>query len=183
MYYAIYKDVRNSSWQCFLDFKLTKLPIDILKITRLAGIKVIRNSIVDDLLPGENGKAYFDGKWWRIIYNDLNSTELSRFTIAHELGHIFLGHELTYAKYVQACEFTTRPKSEEQADQFAIRLLCPACILWGLNLHTPDEIAKFCKVDMKIASIRAKRMEELYARKKFLTHPLEQEVFSNFYDQ
>ena len=98
MYYAIYKDVRNSSWQCLLDFKLTKLPIDILKITRLAGIKVIRNSIVDDLLPGENGKAYFDGKWWRIIYNDLNSTELSRFTIAHELGHIFLGHELTHKK-------------------------------------------------------------------------------------
>ena len=180
MYYAIYKNIRNSSWQCLLDFELTSLPIDILKITRSAGIKVIRNSMVDDLLPGENGKAYFDGEQWIIIYNDLNPTELSRFTIAHELGHIFLGHELTHTKYVQASGFTAKQKSEEQADQFAIRLLCPACVLWGLDLHAPNEIAKHCKVDVKIASIRAKRMKILYAREKFLTAPLEKEVFDRF---
>lgn len=185
MYYAIYKNIRNSSWKCLLDFELTSLPIDILKITRSSGIKVIRNSMVDDLLPGENGKAYFDGEQWIIIYNDSNPTELSRFTIAHELGHIFLGHELTHKKYAQAREFTTKPKSEEQADQFAIRLLCPACVLWGLDLHTPNEIAKHCKVDMEIASIRANRMKTLYAREKFLTDPLEKEVFNrfNFYIQ
>ncbi len=180
MYYAIYKNLRNSAWQCLLDFDLTCLPIDVLKITRSAGIKVIRNSIVNDLLPGENGKAYFDGERWRIIYNDSNSTELSRFTIAHELGHIFLGHELTHTKYAQASEFTAKPKSEERADQFAVRLLCPACVLWGLDLHTPNDIAKFCKVDIKTASIRAERMETLYARKKFLTDPLEQEVYNRF---
>ena len=180
MYYGIYKSIRNNSWQCLVDFQISSLPVDVLQIARTMGIRVIRNTLVDDLLPGENGKAYFDGKQWIIIYNDLNPTDVSRYTIAHELGHILLGHELAHIKYPQAKEFKIRPKSEQQADAFAIRLLCPACVLWGYDLHTAEEIALCCRVPKEQASIRTKRMKELYNRNKFLTDPLERKVYAQF---
>ena len=180
MYYAIYKNIRNSAWQCLLDFKIDKLPVDVLKIATAADIHVIKNSIIQDLLPGEYGKAYFNGWKWIVIYDDLQPTVVSRFTLAHELGHIFLGHNLAYIKYREIKEFQNTGKPEKQADAFAIRLLCPACVLWGLNLHTAEEIAQYCRVPLDIAAQRAKRMETLYQREKFLTDPLEKQVYNSF---
>lgn len=180
MYYGAYKDIRDSAWHCLIDFDLDCLPIDVLKIARTAGIRVVRNSLVSDLLPGENGKAYYDGKTWTIIYQDKNPSPLSRFTIAHELGHIFLGHDLKHAKYTDAQEFIGKPKSELQADMFALRLLCPACVLHELNLQTATEIASTCRIPLAMAKLRATRMHELNKRNKFLSHPLEQEVYKNF---
>ncbi len=180
MYYAIYKDVRNSAWKCLLDFNASSLPVDVLRIARNAGIRVIRDSYVGDLLPGENGKAYYDGSQWTVIYNDRNPKELSRFTLAHELGHILLGHETKFIKYSNACEFNHRSKSEEQADRFAVRLLCPACVLWGLNISSADEIAAYCMIEPSLAADRAKRMRTLYMRDKFLTDPLEKMLYESF---
>lgn len=180
MYYGIYQAIRHSSWQCLLDFHINRLPVDLLKITRTMGVRVIKNSLVDDLLPGENGKAYYDGKQWILLYDDRNPTPLSRYAIAHELGHIFLGHELAHIQYAHAKEFTVRPKSEQHADSFALRLLCPACVLWKLNLSSPEQIAAYCRVPTEAALIRTKRMKELLQRNRFLSDPLEELVFRQF---
>lgn len=180
MYYAIYKDIRDSAWRCLLDFNLDRLPIEIPKITRTANIHVVRDSLVSDLLPAEKGKVYYDGLRWHIVYRDTDPVAERRFTLAHELGHIFLGHNLKYAKYAGTQEFVGKPKSEQQADAFAMRLLCPACILHTLNLTTPEEIAAACKVPLDVAALRAARMRELNKRNKFLTSPLEKEVCKNF---
>lgn len=180
MYYAIYQNVRNSAWQCLLDFQINSLPVDILKIATEANIHVIKNSLIHDLLPGERGKAYFNGWKWIIIYDDLQPTVVSRFTLAHELGHIFLGHHLAYIKYSEIQEFQNAGKAEKQANAFAQRLLCPACVLWGLNLHTADEIAQHCRVPLDIAQARAQQMKVLYEREKFLTNPMEKAVYNNF---
>ena len=77
-----------------------------------------------------------------MIYDDTQSTEAARLTVAHELGHIFLGHELTCAEYRAVNQFDKKAKSEKQADMFAHRLLCPACVLWGMELRAPKDIAR-----------------------------------------
>ena len=182
MYYGVYKNLRNGAWNCLLDFHVNRLPIDVRSIAKEAGIHVVRNSSVNELLPTENGKSFFYDNQWIIIYNDKNATELSRFTVAHELGHIFLGHELQNAKNMGPQEFNQKTKVEQYADQFAIRLLCPACVLWGLDLHTADEIATYCRIENQLAATRAKRMQLLYERQKFLTSDVEQQVFKNFAD-
>ena len=156
MYYGLYKGIRNSAWQCLTDFKIDSLPVDVLKITRAAGIRVIKNSDVHDLLPGERGKAYYNGVNWFIIYDNTQSTELSRFTIAHELCHIFLGHALTYAQYSNVQEFGIKPKAEEQADAFAIRLLCPSAVIMALDIQDAESIAKYCRVPLSHAKIAQK---------------------------
>ena len=180
MYYAIYKNIRDSAWKCLLDFNITELPVSVLKIARAANVKVIRNTIALTLSKGELGKVLTDGKDWIIIYDDTKPVDVCRFTIAHELGHIFLGHNMAYAKYSHLKQFDKKPKSEQQADMFAMRLLCPACILWALNIKEASDIATYCKVPDNIATIRAKRMKELYERNKFLSNPLEKEVYKNF---
>ena len=180
--YGIYQNIRDSSWQCLLDFKINSLPVDILKIAHTADIRVIKNSSVDILFPDENGRSYYDGNKWYIIYDDTAAVEKARFTIAHELGHIFLGHQLQYVKYSRTRQVAPTAVSEKQADRFALRLLCPACVLWGLSISTAEELAKVCRVDISVAQERMKRMKKLYVRDKFLTSSLEKKVFNGFDD-
>lgn len=75
---------------------------------------------------------------------------------------------------------TSRPTIEQEADVFAARLLAPACVLWGLDIHTAREISELCDISLTAAQVRAERMEILYSRNKFLTSPLEKKVYSNF---
>ena len=119
-----------------------------------------------------------NGKAW-IFVSDQASPERQRFTAAHELGHIMLGHVGQY-------ELVNREPSrgdnpiEQAANVFASRLLAPACVLWALNAHTPEEIAKLCQISRQAAAYRAERMKILYDRNRFLYSPLERKVYAQF---
>ena len=107
-------------------------------------------------------------------------TDQARVTIAHELGHIFLGHDIEYAEYFGVREFKKIPVSERQADDFAARLLCPSCVIWGLGLDSAEKISSYCKVSLPIAKKRHKRMCVLNQRNMFLTSDIEKELYGNF---
>ena len=113
-----------------------------------------------------------------ILVNEEEHRLRQRFTIMHELGHFLLGHlgDVPFSR----CEDDCRPAEEQAADKFAIDMLSPACVLWGLGLHTPEEIAEYCQISIAAATFRAERMKLLYERGKFLTHPLEQRVYARF---
>lgn len=179
--YGRYKTVRNGTWQVLIDFNITSLPISVVAIANTAGIKILKNSVVNELKPGEVGASVLDGDMWYIIYDDTVSKGRIRFTIAHELGHIFLGHPLKIGYHARTID-VRKPEVETDADMFASRLLCPACVLWGLNLHTPEEIKEVCNVSYAAAKIRSERMKILYERNKFLTSSLERQVYNNFID-
>lgn len=180
MYYGIYKNISHGAWKCLVDFNITSLPVDVLKIARSAGIRVIKNSSVYDLMPGEHGKSYFNGYCWTIIYNDEDPVEICRFTIAHELGHFFLGHDLTYSRFNNVRKFGCKPTEEQQADSFAIRLLAPACILNDLRVSSYGDIEKYCRIPSSVAKKRYERMKLLYKRDSFFTDPIEEQVYHNF---
>ena len=182
MYYGAYKNLRNNVWQCLLDFNVSQLPVDVRTIAKQAGIHIVKNSSAHELSSTERGKSFFYNHQWIIIYDDSQETTAARYTVAHELGHIFLGHELQSTLYCETQVFHKKPQAEQYADRFALRLLCPACVLWGLDLHTADEIAAYCRIERKQAELRAERMKQLYKRQKFLASDLEQQVFKNFQD-
>ena len=142
---------------------------------------VVKNSEVKLLSPSEYGCSIVDrsGKW-TIIYEDSDPKGRIRFTLAHELGHILLGHELA-AGFGHYRKITAgRPVFEQQADEFAARLLAPACVLWALDITAADEIAALCDISRAAAEYRAERMKVLKGRGKFLAHPLEQQVYAAF---
>lgn len=181
--YGKYKNTRDASWLCLIEFGFRKLPIQVLDIARALRITVLKYSQVEmnKLKPNESGTTVFIGNKIYIIYRDSESIQRCRFTIAHELGHILLGHKLTDNRYFRKFDIS-KPEIEIEADVFASRLLAPACVLWGLNLHTADEIDTFCNISKESAQLRADRMKILYKRNKFLTSPLERRVFNNFSD-
>lgn len=181
--YGKYKNARDAAWQCLIDNKVSSLPVKVNSIATANDITIIKYSDVDHrrLSDGESGVTCFAGDDIYIIYRDTEPVERCRFTIAHELGHILLGHRLIGDRLSRKFDLT-KPESEQEADIFASRLLAPACVLWGLNLHTADEIAAVCNISMSAAQTRAERMQVLYKRNKFLTSSLERQVYKQFED-
>lgn len=158
------------------------MPVKVLKVAAFYGIKVVKNSSIQVLKPEISGCTLLDSSGaWQIVYRDEEVRGRTRFTIAHELGHILLGHELSPDKsghYRTASD--RREPAETQADEFAARLLAPACVLWGLECYEPEDIMRVCDISKEAAEYRSERMKVLRDRGKFLTSPLERQLFEAF---
>ena len=131
MVYGRYKEIRNAAWQTLIDFNVRSLPVSISDITDQLGIGLIDNIKINLLKQDERGATIYVKKQWYIILDESEQVETQRFTAAHELAHILLGHILTAkAKYRT---FTKRTEEEQAADMFAARLLAPACVLHEIS--------------------------------------------------
>jgi len=95
----------------------------------------------------EDGYVTYIGGKYRILYNDEAHPTRTRWTIAHELGHILLGHLLNEKREYEA--------EEAEANYFAKQLLMPLATLDKLGARTAKEISTACDVSMEAASIRA----------------------------
>lgn len=176
MDYGIYINTRNASWQCLIDCGAAELPVKPVRIAEHYRIEC--RSLVSESLDGKSGMLRMIDGVPCIFTNASQSVTRRRYTIMHELGHFLLGH-LGDAPLSRSYS-SIRPEEEMAADRFAADILMPACVLWGLNIHTAEDIAKLCNVSMQAAQIRAERMEVLYQRDKFLSHPLERQVYQQF---
>ncbi len=179
--YGKYKQSRNASWETLIEFGINSLPVVPLNICKQAGIKVYKNSAVQILTGTQIGLSFYHSGNFNIIIDDKQILTRRRFTLAHELGHIVLGHILIDTPQGRTFDIS-KPEIERQADIFASRLLAPACVLWGINAQTAEQIATICNISHEAAVIRAERMEILRKRGKFLTSPLERQVYKQFED-
>lgn len=177
--YGKYKDARNASWNVLINHNITSLPVSVTTICNDENITLAKNNTVKLLNNNEFAKTMLINDKWYIIYDDNMSNERIRFSIAHELGHIFLGHQLTNGEYRRTFVID-KPSEETQADIFASRLLAPAVVLWALDIHSAEEIQKLCSISYSSSKIRAERMKLLYSRNKFLTSQLETRVYNQF---
>lgn len=173
MVYGIYKGARNAAWQCLIDFKIAALPVQVIAIARSAEIKVVKNSKVQTLKREESGITVIIERQPVIIYRDEEKPERCRFTIAHELGHIFLGHTLNNEN---------GEDEEKAANIFARDLLAPACVLHELKAWDAETITRLCNISLQAASVRSERMQILKQRGAWYLHPLERQVYKQFED-
>lgn len=177
MNYRNYKKSRDIAWQVLLQEGVAQLPVNVVALCRGMGIRVQYYTPTD---TNDGYSTVFLGVP-RIFVSDACSQERQRFTIAHELGHILLGH-VGNAKLVNREPCPGDNPIEQEANVFASRLLAPACVLWALDIRTPEEIAALCRISHQAAAFRAERMRLLYARNRFLTSPMEQKVYAQFAD-
>lgn len=180
-YYGIYRSCRDAAWQCQIDFDIRCLPVKLKSATSRAGIRVLRNSQVGELRGEEAGASIYCNGNWYIVYDDTLDTIQSRIVIAHELGHILLGHEYKYAE-LRFGHVNKKLKCEREADMFAVRLLAPACVLHELGVVEATDIAQLCQIPQHVAAARARRMKVLEARGSYYSSPLECEVCEKFAD-
>lgn len=174
MDYSKYKESRDVSWRILIDNKITELPIKISSICKNANIGLYSYTrgrpILDELRINIDSMSQdgFTSVWngqYMIFYNDALPPRRNRFTIAHELGHIHLGHVGKY-KLINREPSPNDDPIEQAANVFASRLLAPAIVLHDLGLREPHEIMKYCDITYTAATFRAERMSELYRREK-----------------
>lgn len=190
MSYKDYQNARNASWKILLDCGIDRLPVDLNVIRERLDVRIASYEDAKTLIQKRNlsvltaqtdGLTFYAGTEPVILYSEVCSPERIRFTIAHELGHIVLRHVAPGSITTKNREPSPRDSQQETAaNQFAARLLAPACVLWGLELHTADEIAAACRISKQAAQFRAERMKILYARNKFLSSPLERKLYQRF---
>ena len=116
--------VQNCLWQ----YHGEGTPIDLLKIARGAGIKVIANKDIHCLKQNMYGRTYSNGSQWIIIYDDTLPLEKRKITVAHELGHVFLQHDKEHERfqaYIKRLQEEHPRHVEHEADLFAKYLLNP----------------------------------------------------------
>lgn len=175
MDYKIYQQSRDAVWQLLLDLNICELPVSVTKICKELNIKVKLYEPQDD----NDGYSYIkDGQPYNFISKNA-TVQRQRFTAAHELGHIILGHTGKYMLVNREPSEQDNP-IEQSANVFASRLLAPACVLWGLGVTEAEQIAKICDISLQSAEYRMKRMNKLYARNRFLTSHIEAQVFDQF---
>ncbi len=175
MDYKEYQNVRDIVWELLIRHKIDRLPVRVSEICRKEGIKI---KLCDNGTEADGYSTVLFGTPC-IYYNDKCAVGRQRFTVAHELGHILLGHVGKYELVNREPSPNDNP-IEQAANVFASRLLAPACVLWGCGVKSHTEIMQLCDISETAAKYRMERMNELYRRNKFLTSPIERQVFRQF---
>lgn len=190
MSYRDYQNTRNAAWKILLDCGVDSLPVNIDDVCQKLGIRVLSYDVGAEVIERAHlfrAVRHTDGLTFYlkdvpvILFDETRDLSQVMFTIAHELGHLILNHVQpgTQTTGHRGAEWKASPE-ERAANQFAVRLLAPACVLWALDVHTPEEIMRLCHLTQPAAKVRARRMEVLYQRQRFLTSPLEQALYHQF---
>lgn len=175
MNYHQYKETRDSVWQLLIDMNIRSLPVKISDVCRRLGIQVILYAPQD----GNSAECTMIKGKPIIFVSENEPVRRQRFSAAHELGHIIRGDVGRYHLVNREQSPTDNP-IEQAANVFASRFLAPACVLWGCNVQTPEQIVQLCDISPTAAQYRMNRLKELYARGRFLSSPLERAVFERF---
>ena len=119
----------NMARKVIKDCKLTKVPTELIKIFQILGLKYIELSDAEDI---DGAILEIESKPAIAVLNRAKPIQRQRFTLAHELGHIFLEHskrDLYDAEESRADAenpmVRTKPPKEVEADIFASELLIP----------------------------------------------------------
>lgn len=173
--YEKYMYARNLAWNVLLDGNVQILPVKVSALCRTLGISMKLYGGRED----SDGECSMLGGQPTIFVSRNKPVPRQRFTAAHELGHILLGH-VGKGKLVNREPAPTDNPIEREANVFASRLLAPACVLWGCGVESAEDIMKLCDISRQAAGFRWQRLQELRGRGRFLTSPLERRVYEQF---
>jgi Zn-dependent peptidase ImmA (M78 family) len=135
---------RHCATGLFKAAKLTSIPIIIndLVNTAKASFDLTATAVPDKLFNGK-GDAVTQRRddYIFILYNDARSIVRKRFSVAHELGHLYLGH----LHGNSSNDFNTDNFDEIEANAFAAHLLMPPTFLRKdikSGIKDPEVLAK-----------------------------------------
>lgn len=125
-----YKFAKDTARKVLKDHKLTSIPTDLKKIFDKLGLQFIE---LEDPTDIDGAIIEIDGKPRIAVLNKSKSISRQRFTLAHELGHIFLSHNKrdfyeiveNESEVPDSPSEKAKPPKEIEADVFASELLIP----------------------------------------------------------
>lgn len=154
------------------DYHLAQYPFDVWHALNLQGYRVTRYSLLPEEDRNRILEKYPEALTLRrrglipsgieILYNDQRSENRIRFSLAHELGHIWLEHpDQSMCQSLETIE-----RAEAEANFFAGYLLAPTALVLSRGLETPEQIAKSLDLSFEAAQLVNERV------KKHLLWPL-----------
>lgn len=193
-----YKKSRDLAWKILINNGINALPVDVVSICRKEKINLFTYKQSAELIrvlgleENTKGNDAFSINSM-IFYDDEKPCERQRFSIAHELGRIFLHSETSGKATVYNREPSPNDNPlEAEANIFASRILAPLCVLQFLNLNSINEVAEYCDISFSAAKLRFARLCEIRQRNSkrrkeknrgtFLISKLERELVENFKD-
>jgi Zn-dependent peptidase ImmA (M78 family) len=104
----------------------------------------------------------------------------ARFTIAHELGHVVLGHKKTRHRNTAGRPIEkiapTIIRDESEADKFAASFLAPLYLAGNPLLAHAGQLAERFGLSNRAAEIRLEELQRLYRRAHNLPRPLPKSI-------
>lgn len=182
-------------YEYLIELNIKELPVDPFKIIELnsehwyllSWSELKANLGVEDPYHLKRDKAEAktlierDTNDYLIVYDDSFSRERIRWTIAHEIGHILLGHLINYEETALNRGGLTKAQYgvlEVEAHYFAEALLAPNYLLQLYDIKNSNEISFLCDIS-KIAADKCEKHLENY----FPNDPtLELTLFRNLYE-
>lgn len=191
-----YATITRKAYQLLAELEIAKFPVDPFEIIEqldslylAAWTELKENTGVSDpaglkvrKLDAETIVKRGSGEYL-IVYDDtIGYLPRIRFTLAHEIGHIIMGHFTEFEKTSLREGVTPAEKVvlEREADAFAAELLAPRTILRRFPGMRNDSawLKQTCFLSEKAADIRAKELR----RVDFGYYKHEDRLHRNFYN-
>lgn len=167
--YARYEYCNQKACEFLEHYNIATFPIDVEKIIHLnhwglvryselmEKFKLTRNSVIR-CLGSNDGYTIWDGSNYTISYNDDEYLgERTRFTLMHEIGHIYLNHLIDFGTtkiYRGSLTKSEYKVLENEANAFARNVLIPTAILQRLRVKNVPNIAQYFGVTYTAAKTR-----------------------------
>ena len=175
MEYKKYTSARDLAWEVLLEGGVCSLPVQVSTLCRSMGVAVKLYNGGEEA----DGESTILGGQPLILVSRGKPVPRQRFTAAHELGHILLGH-VGEGRPAHRGALPAGNPMEREANVSASRLLAPACVLWGCGVESVEDIMELCGISRQAAEFRRQRLQELRGRERFLSSPLERRVYEQF---
>lgn len=184
--------LQESAWRFLLEQKIDSLPVDPFHITSQNGwliftyeeFATLVHKSVQSLISHyeKDGFAFWSRRdgCFIVCYNAALPFPVCRWTILHEIAHIYLRHINPETPILSRVRTEDRPLFEREAQGFARRVLCPSIVLHNCKAFEPDQIMRLCGISHEAAVYRSEYIKKLESRGKFCTNPLEREVEKQF---
>lgn len=155
---ARYKNIMEAVKLFFIKENITDFPIDPIQIINKNGWGLLPYSVlaknfnisveeVVDTFQSEDGCVMLDKDNYTIAYNDSRNSEgRIRFTLMHEIGHIYLNHLIDFDETMQKRSALTKSKYdilEREAHAFARNALAPTAVINQLKKLKKDKSVNF----------------------------------------
>lgn len=143
--------IRERAAQTLIEAGVVRLPVRLQTVASRLGIglftyedyaraaEVSLQEIVGS--RGADGFAVYIAGHRAIFYRAGGNPCRVRWTIAHELGHLLLGHMEQLGGNA-----ATRAEQERQANRLAAELLCPSALVAACGCDGPEELAQLCDI-------------------------------------
>ncbi|MBQ8171594.1 MAG: ImmA/IrrE family metallo-endopeptidase [Oscillospiraceae bacterium] len=151
-----------------LNAGITTLPVDLKRIAESNDIKIVDYESCAECYNIDIAEIYrrispygfsfmAEGRYVCAINEKACGKRRRRWTLAHELAHVLLGH-------VSGVHQEYSGQTENEADRLAAQLLAPLSVLHFCGVSSAAEIARLCGISKQAADYRYEELCRLRRR-------------------